>query len=1067
MNAPGATDGLCAACLVQMLLGNETSEEVMRGVVGGHELIEILGRGGMGTVWRARHLQAGREVALKMISLPQALDPVAERRFRGEIEVAASLEHPQLVPVYEVGESDGVLFYSMKWMRGGSLNGPAGAALRAQGWRAVVTVMEKTARGVAWAHEHGVLHRDLKPANILMDDRGDPAVGDFGLAKMLATRTEGALSLTQSGLFTGTPPFMAPELLSSLQPPTTAADVYGLGAVFYWLLTERPPFDGPTPAAVMRAVVEDDPVRPTSLRPDLPRDLECICLQALEKKPASRYASATAFADDLARYLQGEPIFARAATRRERLRRWAKRHPALAMLGLAMCVGAGAFIFQQSLYQHELRGERDTARTSAILAQDKEREAHDASVALAENLYAADLQLAWQAWENRDLGGVRLLLERAGQPRTAGDAGSPRGFEWRVLAGLSQGDPATAFHHFSSPPFSITYVPSRQAYWVGGSDWIHQWHPETGKVEPMVPSQRVPTFWNWRAMCTSVAERFPSAWPEQLAPRPDERGNWLHPSNPEMLGGIRKLIVTPDAMLAVTAGSRWTRTWSLPGFTMQHLIPSVDADLSMDATGTWLAVGSRSNSDGMACVLNLHDQSPAWLIPWSGGHVALSADGSRLATGSQSQQIRLWDLRQRQLLTSPRLDDWASALALNPDGSLVAVAGGGLHRIWLIETTTGAVQATFEGHRGMIFQMAFSGDGQWLASAGTDQTLRLWPVQGEAPPVRELRGHTDHLTGLAFGANRTELATVSRDHTARLWSLQRPPVTGEWLIPEDEANRADLEISPDGRNLIVPSELAPVQWLDLETGRSQVLPNLRRRLEGWSAEGRLITSTAEGVLEFQHLSPPQITHRVTLENPVPQASCRRLTSDGAQLASACSDQKIRVWDTSTGKLLQTLPQTHDNPGRMAWTRDHTLLATSTYDATVVVYDASAGHLLWQTIGKARSRNVAFSPDGQTLAVANYEPDRVVLFDARSGKITGRLIGHMDIVYQCEWSPDGHTLASIANDHTVRLWHARTQREMAHPATNAFYERLVFAPDGSFLLHTIAGGKVAKLLAPLP
>ena len=1044
------------------------ADEPGHSAVGGHELLEILGRGGMGTVWKARQVMTGREVALKMISLPRALDPVAEQRFRGEIEAAAGLEHPHLVPVYEVGEADGILFYTMKWMRGGALTGEAGAALRAQGWRAVTGAMEKIARGVAWAHERGVLHRDLKPANILVDERGDPAVGDFGLAKMLTSRADGEASLTQSGEFTGTPPFMAPELLTTVKAPvTTAADVYGLGAVFYWLLTERAPFDGSTPAAVLRAVVEDEPARPSSLRPDLPRDLELICLHALEKQPARRYASATALADDLAHWLHGEPIAARPATRRERLRRWVRRHPAMAALILTAATGAAAIIALQFLHEHHLRSERDAARRSATLAQQKEHEARTAGTALAESLYAADMQLAWQAWENRDLGQARLLLARAGQPRAAGDAGCPRGFEWRMLSSLCQGDAATVCTGLPGLPMSITRVPSRGTFWLGGADWIHEWRPADNKSVSVLPRFNLPTLnWTRQNMHDQVRRRFPDAWPDHLVPRPvPESDHWLYDSNPEKTGDIRRLAVTPDATAVITAGGRWTRVWNVSGFAMRDLIPASDSSLSMDASGTWLAAGSRAHSDGSACLLNLRDDSPAWLPPWSGGHVALSADGTRLATGSVENQVRLWHTAERRLVCSPAFPDWICALALSPDGSLCAAAEGGRHVIHLFETTEGKTRAILSGHRGKVSQMAFSADGAWLASAAADQTVRLWPVQGEAPPVTELRGHTDHVTGLAFGASRTELATVSRDGTARLWSLSPPaPDKADWLIPEGPGSRYTFTISPDGRRLLVPSRHAPIKWLNLETGHHDVLPGEDCDMEGWAADGSLVSITAAGVLRFHTHEPPAITRSVDLEDGAQPFISRSLSPDGMRLATADAQQRVFIYDTGTGRRLHTFTRIGDNPPRFAWTRDHALLSVSSYEAALEVFDLRTGQRHWRAPRDSKIRMTAFSPDGLTLAAANYEPDRVVLFNVPTGEITGRLTGHMDEIYQCEWSPDGRTLASISNDRTVRLWHAAMQRELARPATDAFYERLLFAPDGTFLLHSTAGGKVRKLPA---
>ena len=567
-------------------------------------------------------------------------------------------------------------------------------------------------------------------------------------------------------------------------------------------------------------------------------------------------------------------------------------------------------------------------------------------------------------------------------------------------------------------------------------------------------------------MRARVAARFPDGWPERFEPLPAEQGgNWLFPSNPEKTGEIHFMAVTPDASLLVTGGGRWTRTWSLPDMKLRDIIPASGGTISMDAGGTWLAAGSGKNTGGPACLLNLHDGSPAWPVTWGGGHVALSADGSRLATSSQAETLRVWDTRARQLVHEQKLAGWTSALAISPDGSLVATADGGRHRIYLLGAEDGALRATFEGHRGMIFRMAFSPDGEWLASAAADQAVRLWPVRGEPPPVLELRGHTDHVTDLAFGATRTQLATVSRDGTARLWPLEVAPLKeSDWLIPEGPTHRYQFEISPDGSRLLVPARSDQVKWLDLETGTHRFLPEGVIAAEGWSGND-IVTCTADGVLEVHALEPHAVKHHVRLEN-AGAFTVRRLSPDGSRIA-AVNGYTLQLWDTHSGRLLHALKRADEDSACLAWSHDGSLVAVGTYQASIEVFDVSSGHRCWRSPTDSKVRHIAFSPDGTRLAAANFEPDRVVLFDVATGAITGRLTGHMDIVYQCEWSPDGRTLASMSNDRTLRLWHAATQREIARPATDASYERLVFAPDGSFLLHTCDGAKVRKLEAKQP
>jgi WD40 repeat protein len=290
---------------------------------GDYELLEVIARGGMGVVYKARQVSLNRLVALKMILKGELATPKDVTRFRAEAEAAAHLDHPHIVPIYEVGDHDGQQYYAMRYVEGTALTRrPRADARREAGLVATV------ARAVHHAHQHGILHRDLKPSNILVDAAGTPLVTDFGLAK----RVDADRSLTESGALVGTPRYMAPEQADGRKDLTVAADTYSLGVVLYERLTGRTPFTGETVLEVLRQVREAEPPRPSSIAPGLDRDLETICLKCLEKEPAKRYGSAEALAEDLECWLRGEPIQARASGALERAVKWAKRQPAIAGL---------------------------------------------------------------------------------------------------------------------------------------------------------------------------------------------------------------------------------------------------------------------------------------------------------------------------------------------------------------------------------------------------------------------------------------------------------------------------------------------------------------------------------------------------------------------------------------------------------------------------------------------------------------------------------------------------------------------------------------------------------------
>jgi serine/threonine protein kinase len=374
------------------------------GYFGDYELVREIGRGGMGVVYKARQRSLRRAVALKMIRAVNTASPGDVRRFQTEAEIIANLDHPNIVPIYEVGEYQGQHYFTMKLIDGGSLaqrlgdlglplidrrtgldaNGEVWHAAQTAGRQAAIArLMIPVAQAVHYAHERGLLHRDLKPANILLDSQDRPHVTDFGLAKHLQDDP----GLTQSGAIVGTPSYMAPEQAAGRRRDlTTAADVYSLGAILYELLTGWPPFRADTPLETLRQVTERDPVRPRTLNPLVSRDLETICLKCLDKEPCRRYASAEALADDLECFVEDRPIHARRPGPLERVRKWSRRHRpvAIAVAVLLFCVIgflalAALRIDQMRLREEEARRQAEEALYEAQLQSARaDRERHRA-----------------------------------------------------------------------------------------------------------------------------------------------------------------------------------------------------------------------------------------------------------------------------------------------------------------------------------------------------------------------------------------------------------------------------------------------------------------------------------------------------------------------------------------------------------------------------------------------------------------------------------------------------------------------------------------------------------------
>src|SRR5438034_5932843 len=341
-----ATQRVCTVCMFQTglaLLDNKDDKEVeptfarMSKDFGDYEVLEEIGHGGQGVVYRARQKGLNRIVALKGIGLAHWATEAHVKRFRMEAEAAASLNHPCIVPIYEVGERDGACYFSMGLVDGGQLD--AVAKREPISVRHAAELIAKLARTVSYAHEHGILHRDIKPGNILLDVKGEPHLTDFGLARLAETES----TVTRTMEVSGTPSYMAPEqAVGDNARVSGATDIYGLGAVLYQLLTGHPPFAGGTTYETVRLVLDTELRQPRLLNPKVDRDLATICLKCLEKDPQRRYSSALALAEDLERWLKHEPILAKRSGFFSLARKWVRRNPAVAALIAALVALAAA-----------------------------------------------------------------------------------------------------------------------------------------------------------------------------------------------------------------------------------------------------------------------------------------------------------------------------------------------------------------------------------------------------------------------------------------------------------------------------------------------------------------------------------------------------------------------------------------------------------------------------------------------------------------------------------------------------------------------------------------------------
>jgi serine/threonine protein kinase/WD40 repeat protein len=707
--------------------------------VPGYEVLEVLGRGGMGVVYKARQVKLNRLVALKMILAGAHAGAEERKRFQAEAEAVARLAHPNIVQIYEVGEHDGLPYLALEYCPGGSLDKkldgtplPSAHAAR---------LIETLARAVQAAHEQHIVHRDLKPANVLFrtESKGlrteeklspqssvlsteevlSPVISDFGLAKKLDE-----VGRTASGAVMGTPPYMAPEQArGDSQAIGPAADVYALGAVLYECLTGHPPFKAATSVETLRQVAENEPVPPRQLQPDLPRDLETVCLKCLHKSPARRYASAAALADELRRFLDGRPILARPTRIWERGVKCARRQPLaaslLGLVGLVTLVGITAVTLAWRRAEAEAGARRAANGAEAEQRWQLDRQLYFAHIALADR----ELRAGKPAWARHWLDQCPAEL---------------RHWEWHYPDRHLRGQAVRTWEGHEGGIGWVAFNPRGTVLATAAEDGsVGLWRADVGKLVHRLTGHK------GSVNCLSFA------------------GDGRHLAS----GGADGLII----LWRVSDGRPWKR---LTGHE-QSLFA-----VAYHPAGRFLASATFDlNDPGQVWLWDVNEGKPVRRFT---GHtsritgLAYSPDGRWLASSSHDGTVRV--LEGTSLEPARTFDRHAfpvSAVAFGPDG-LVASAAGRLvadrpdeGEVLVWKAHTGEILHRLKGHSRRPMTLAFSPDGRRLATAGWDGDIKLWDVS-TGQEVLAMQGARDGVLGVAFSPDGRFLAAGGMDGSVTL-----------------------------------------------------------------------------------------------------------------------------------------------------------------------------------------------------------------------------------------------------------------------------------------------------------
>jgi serine/threonine protein kinase len=1035
----------------------------------GYQIERELGRGGMGVVFQARDSRLGRRVALKTVLFGASASAEHKARFRKEASAVAKLRHPNIVQIYEIGESETMQYLALEFVEGRPLDDMPDSEFQSGRW--IAELIAKLAGAVQHSHDHQVIHRDLKPANILVTNDDEPKLTDFGLAKALNEDS----SETRSGAILGTPSFMSPEQAAgSTKQIGFAADIYGLGATMYYLLTRRPPFREQTVHETLQQVINAVPVAPRRLVPSVDRDLETITLKCLEKSPEARYSAARDLQQDLTRYLAGEPILARPAGKPEIILRWIHRNRLLAaflltagLLLALLSIGGPIIAFRQSQLRLTALSERSDAIQSRKRAQNQEASARAARQAMQEQLYGVSLSNGLTHLTDRDLSTSLLWLAKALEldPELSADRVQRQRF--RIDQVMSETPSLSKMFFIDSPHVSLVeFLSESQEILAVDSKGIGRfWNAVTG--QPLTASLQHDgrvlhhaLSMDKSVLAVSVSYKSPLLRPGQMAGR-----LYLWDlKNKKALTEALPLEVETAALHVTENGERVLIVNQENVFEIRDTATGSVQSTGSKLNGQVIQVAPNESGDRFSFLLE-DGTAEIWSLepPEREHHIDRRDENIRVRAVLPDGNGALGELGtgtvvafsidpQSSFATLAECRAPISAIRMNPDGTVLVVLTEDW-TAWLIRRGTGNSVVLPLPHKGLVTD-AWIGDDRVMTTS-RDRSLRVWSINsGEqlSPPMLHnypvsdfaVSPSMDVVTACGIG-----LPVSTERSIVRLWNTTRSPRRTVHCDPEDHVVTA-IPLHK-GRMLTVgwtenPRTGVFQEW-DLESGQRLS----RNFVYAWGEKrvipfdvlpdaGLLATFGGDNHLRLFELTGNRDPRRADVAFGIPQFV--RFSPDGLRLLTVTRGTLIQIWDTETLTPLGSEITTDFPVADVAFSSDGNQIYLACPPGGVRIFDPRAFALrpfhnsssFARNINSAHARSVWTSD--VSLIEASFPPRslselRIWDLDENRPPDPGVLISG-SVYTQVRCCVALNRLLTVSDSQTAGLWDLTTGKEVGVP-----------------------------------